>query len=155
MDWREFIDLVRQWAIANEKRISTKWPQKGGWEEWAKGEIFSYITDQRPSTDILREQRCWATKDADFVLNRSAADPSHKVVVEFKAQSYENYTNFLPGLVKDVQKLTKGLVPAYGQATLVVAGLYFTEHRTAIPGYFTTEALGNGEIGICYAVDVQ
>jgi hypothetical protein len=154
MGWKDFIDLVKQWALANEQRIATMWSQKGGWEEWAKGEIFSYISQHQPGADILREQRCWASKDADFLLN-STQHTGDIIVVEFKAQSFENYKNFLPKLKKDVQKLMHGLKPAYSTATLVVAGLYFTDHKTEIPAYFTTEVLGNGEIGICYAVDFQ
>jgi len=155
MDWTEFVKFVKAWALANEQRIAKMWPQKGGWEEWAKTEVFSEIGQQLPNVTMLREQHCWGDKRAaDFVLN-VAGKPDEMVVVEFKAQSFENYQNFLPGVKKDVQKLTAGLTPKYAKATLLVVGLYFTEYKNHIPNYFSTEVIGKGEIGICWAVDIQ
>jgi hypothetical protein len=155
MDWTEFIAYIKAWAVENEEKIGTMWPQKGGWEEWAKGEIFSYIVKQRPAADILREQHCWGDqREADYVLNINS-HASQVIVVEFKAQSFENYTKFLPGLKKDVQKTLSGLTPKYASGTLLVVGLYFTRYKSAVPNYFTTETLGTGEVGICYAMDQQ
>lgn len=153
MDWREFIAYVKAWALANEQKIGKMWPQKGGWEEWAKPEILHYIVQQKSSADILREQHPWGDqREADFVLNK-AGKPGERIVVEFKAQSFENYKNFLPGVLKDVTKSLQAMTAEYAKASLLVVGLYFTEHKNEIPSYFTAEPLGNGEIGICYAVD--
>jgi len=153
MSFEEFLELVAAWVVEKEKEISFMWPQKGGWEKWAQSEIFSYINSKRPSADIMREQPVYgsAKKSADFLLN-NGNHVNEKVIVELKAQSFENYKNFVPELKKDTAKLIKELHPSYNGSALVVLGFYFT-NVTQFPDYFSYRAIGKGEIGICWAID--
>jgi hypothetical protein len=154
MTWKEFLDLIIAWATANEKHIKVMWPQKGGWEEWAKPEIFKYVTDRHPAVSLLREQSVFnnSRMEADFLLNDDK-QVGQKVIVEMKAQSFNNFTNFTTEVKKDIKKLIGEIKPAYDGSTLMVIGFYFTTEKTQIPGYFSKQVIGNGEIGICWAVD--
>ncbi len=155
MSYQEFIDAVIAWGEANVAKIATKWPQKGGWEGWAQAEICSDILQINNTHDILREQAVFesARKAADFLLN-SQIQGVQDVVVELKCQSIENYKNFLPGIEADVKKLIKDLKPAYSGSALVVLGIYFTAHDQ-IPKYFDKRVLKGGEVGICWAIDLN
>jgi hypothetical protein len=154
MSWKEFLDLIIAWATTNEQEIKIMWPQKGGWEEWAKPTIFKYVTNQYPAVNLLREQPVFNNprKDADFLLNDDR-QVGEKVIVEVKAQSFNNYTNFTTEVKKDIKKLTGEVKPSYAGSTLMVIGFYFTTEKTEIPNYFSKQVIGSGEIGICWAVD--
>ncbi len=155
MSYNEFIAAVIAWAEANIPKIATMWPQKGGWEGWAQAEIYNYILGINNTTDILREQAVYTSqrKAADFLLN--AHNPGvQNVIVELKCQSFENYKNFVPGIEADVKKLIHELKPGYSGSALIVLGIYFTAH-SSIPDYFDKRVLTGGEIGICWAVDLN
>ncbi|MCZ8038021.1 MAG: hypothetical protein O9276_07795 [Microcystis sp. LE17-20A] len=157
ISYKDFISYVLEWGEANVKAIASKWPQKGGWEGWAQAEIYSYILQINNTYDILREQAVYTSKRkaADFLFN-SMTSGAQSVIVELKCQSFENYQNFVPGIEDDVKKLIHELKPAYKGSVLVVLGIYFTEHtRTQIPDYFNKKVLKNGEVGICWAVDLN
>jgi hypothetical protein len=153
MDHEEFLGAVVAWAATNEEQIKSKWVQKGGWEGWVQGEIFSFVVKNNPSVNIQREHPVYTStrKAADFVLNDNG-NASQKVIVELKAQSWNNRKNFVPELEKDTKKLIKELHSRYNGSTLLVVGLYFTD-EIEIPNYFSKKTIGTGEIGICWAID--
>lgn len=156
LSYEEFLDYVKQWIVLNEAKIAKAWPQKGGWEEWAKTDIYSYI-DSQGAYDMLREQHVFTNnyKRADFLLNDQAAAVQDKVIVEVKCQSFENRDEFVPGLEEDIQKLMHEVKPAYQGAALLVFGIYFTNETRALPRSFSYQTLGTGEVGICWAVDLS
>ncbi len=153
---REFLDYVEEWIVTNESEIAKAWPQKGGWEGYAQTSIKAFILGKNSTYDILREQHIYTYpgKAADFLLNDSSLQVKDKVIIELKCQSFENYKNFSKGLKEDTTKLIKELKPNYSGATLVVIGIYFTNYPD-IPSYFEKKVLGNGEVGICYAIDLN
>ena len=155
LSYQEFLDYVEMWVVENETKIAKMWPQKGGWEGWAQAEIKSFILGKNSTFDILREQHVYTSggKTADFLLNDSSP-VGKKVVVELKCQSFENYKNFKAGLENDISKLIKELKPSYSGAALLVIGIYFTDH-TDVPDYFDKKILGEGEVGICWAIDLN
>lgn len=115
----------------------------------------SYILERDSTYDILREQAVYTNekKAADFLLN-SQSRGTQDVIVELKCQSFENYKNFVTGMESDVKKLISELKPAYAGSALVVLGFYFTE-QTTIPTFFSKKILSGGEVGICWAVDLN
>lgn len=129
------------------------WPQKGGWEAWAQAQILSEVLRIDSRYEILREQHVYESprKAADFLLNGSSPVPQ-MTIVELKCQSLENHAQFSAGLANDARKLVYELSPAFHGATLLILGIYFTGHGT-IPAFFDSEVLGDGEVGICTAID--
>ena len=153
LSYQEFIDYVKEFIVSNEKAIANMWPQKGGWEGWAQSSIFSFILGKNSTYDILRERHVYTSpaKAADFLLNNSSP-VGDRVIIELKCQSLENCSSFKKGLDDDIRKLARELDSSYSGATLLVIGIYFSEHLD-IPGSFDKEILGTGEVGICWAVD--
>lgn len=148
----DFLRIVGGWIEKNEQKIRNMWPQKGGWEEWAKTDIYDDIVQLDSSYDILREQPIFTGgRDADFLLNHSSGT-SQQVGIEMKCQSFENYKKFTDGLLKDVEKF-KYLKPDKQGIVQLVIGLYFTEHGKDIPGYFSKKIVGSGEVGMCWAIN--
>ncbi|APE31377.1 hypothetical protein BOX17_10715 [Halomonas aestuarii] len=153
---REFLGYVEEWVNGSYQKIGSMWPQKGGWEKWAQSEIGSFILSQDSTCDLLREQGVYVSKrkDADFLLNGMSMTASDKVVVELKCQSFENYKNFKKGLEEDISKLSRELKPGFSGADLLVLGIYFFQHSD-IPPYFDKKVLDNGEVGMCWAIDLN
>jgi hypothetical protein len=155
LSYQDFLDGVTKWATANIENIKHQWPQKGGWENWAQGDIYSYFIKQNSTFDILREQAVYTNSalKADFLLNSKSAG-AQKVIIELKCQSLENYQSFDDGLITDTKKIL-GIAPAYHGSALIVLGFYFTQAKTAIPSHFDSKVLPGNEIGICWAIDLN
>ncbi len=155
LSYQEFLENVEAWVLQNETQIGLMWPQKGGWEGWAQASIYANILSHNSTYDILREQHVFVKtkKAADYLLNDSGP-VAQKVIVELKAQSFENRGAFVKGLETDVKKLIHDVKPAYSGAALLVVGIYFTAH-TKLPPYFSSKVIGNGEVGVCWALDLN
>ncbi|MEO0328158.1 MAG: hypothetical protein AAF217_06110 [Pseudomonadota bacterium] len=156
LTYDQFVYYAGEWGRLNQTDIANMWPSKGGWEGYAQAGIYNYIIRQNSTYDILREQPVYANprKNTDFLLN-GQSETVTDVVVELKCQSYENWQNFTGnnGLKGDLTKLTRELAPAYQQSVLLGVGFYFTK-QVKMPSGFSHQVLGDGEIGICWAVDL-
>ncbi len=154
LSWEDFMDYVKAWIVEKQADIANMWPQKGGWEGWAQADLYAWILEKNNTYDILREQSVYTNgRKADFLLNNSSTG-AKRVVCDLKCQSLENYKNFRKGLEDDIKKLIGDLKGEYNGSALLVIGIYFTNHGD-IPNYFYKKVLGNGEVGICWAVDLN
>lgn len=101
-----FLAKTRAWAGSRNTSFQYYWPVKGGWEGWIQVDLTANILSHESTIDILREQPVFENPRqlVDLLLNAEA--PAAQVLVEIKAQSFQNHANFVPGVQEDIEKLS-------------------------------------------------
>lgn len=129
----EFVNYATQWVQQRQAQIQYNWPVKGGWEGWAQVDLTAYILSLNSTFDILREQRIYTAprKKTDLLLNGDLG-PVAQIPVEIKTESAENVAGFLPGVIKDLNKLDGQRRPAYQNSTCVSMALAFSPESVAL-----------------------
>ena len=149
----QFLKIAYDWMCANVAAIEGQWPQKGGWEKWAQGEIIRAINAVDPTAMAQAEQHVYMNpaKSIDFMLNNPETSIADVVLCELKCQSLLNASNFVSGLREDVYYIDHDMKPPFGMASRIVLGFYFTEHFTLPSGFeFTAQTDPTNSVGMCY-----
>ena len=147
---KDFLVYLERWVIENSAEISRMWPTKGGWELNAQPAITSYLLDVNSTFDILREQSVFVSrrKSVDFLLNFNSNN-SKNIVVELKCQSFENRDDFIPGLLRDQNKLLTELSSQFIDCEILQVGLHFNL-SDGLSNHFNNKVI-NSEIGMCWS----
>lgn len=121
-----FIGSVMNWATQNATRFQYFWPLKGGWEGWIQAEISAYILQQDNTIEILREQHIYENprKSLDLLLNSLEAS-YNQILIEIKAESFENRDAFIVGVEDDLNKLENERRPEYKDSTCIMLAVAF------------------------------
>jgi hypothetical protein len=158
MTIEEFLAALQDWAKPRDPNFKYYWPVKGGWEGWIQVDLTAFIIDRLATVEILREQPIYQNgrQLVDLLINTNEP-PGKQIAIEIKAQSFENRTRFITGVVADLNKFetvdtayqdTPAIMVAipFNQATLdEVIGLERDDHPVFASIYL-------GEIAIAVAV---
>ncbi|HEY3506469.1 MAG TPA: hypothetical protein VGN37_27230 [Actinocatenispora sp.] len=127
----QFGRAVIDWAGRRGGQFASNWPVKGGWEGWIQVDLTAHILSADSAIDILREQPVFANsrQRCDLLLNTNQM-PAHQIVVELKAQSFDNRDRFITGVESDLDKFNT-LDYAYQRSTCVMLAMPFSPESLA------------------------
>lgn len=149
---------VVDWAGRRGGQFASNWPVKGGWEGWIQVDLTAHILSIDSAIDVLREQPVFANsrQRCDLLLNTNQM-PAHQIVVEIKAQSFDNRDRFITGVAGDLDKFTT-LDSAYQRSTGVMLAMPFSPESLAEllaierDGHRVFHTIFIGEVAIAIAV---
>jgi len=157
----EFVDSIRGWAANRGSQFKYNWPVKGGWEGWIQVDLTGFILTVNPTVEILREQPVYANtrQRCDLLLN-AKSEPHRQIIVEIKAESLNNWENFITGVVDDLDKLDSAVGLAYQKTDRVMLAMPFNppsyEELMALQmdGHkiFAAVYLGGGDVACAVAI---
>ncbi|WP_414447873.1 hypothetical protein AB4851_14980 [Burkholderia sp. 22PA0099] len=125
----DFTLLVQTWAVARSDSFGSKWPVKGGWEGWAQVDLVSEMLQDDPTLDILREQAIYrgGRRRVDLLLNANAMMDDDMIPVEIKAESLQNCSAFVDGVLKDLDKLETQRNAQFSACDCVMMAIAFSQ----------------------------
>lgn len=125
---QQFVNAVINWAAQRDRQFTYNWPVKGGWEGWVQVDLTAFILAADSTIDILREQPVYANplQRCDLLLNTGSA-AANQVIVEVKAESFQNVGAFVPGVVDDLDKLENSVAAHYAGTSRVMLALAFSQ----------------------------
>jgi hypothetical protein len=113
---------------------------------------------------VEREQSIYEQprQRVDLLINAPSADVKEWIPVEIKAESFQNHTNFIPGVLDDLAKIERQRRHPFDQATSVMIAIAFSqvEEGSALKALMNIKVGDNpifavvhqGEIACCVAV---
>lgn len=128
IDVLQFIATIQRWAAQRDGQFKYNWPVKGGWEGWIQVDLTASALAADSTAEILREQPVYTNtrQRCDLLLNTTSA-PDAQVIVEIKAESWNNRAAFVPGVIDDLDKLQQSVSPAYAGSTRVMLAMPFSQ----------------------------
>ena len=102
LSYHGFLAKTRGWAGSRNESFQYDWPVKGGWEGWIPVDLTASLLAHDSAIDILPEQPVFENGRQLVDLRLNAEAPTAQVLVEIKAQSFENHANFVLGVQEDI-----------------------------------------------------
>lgn len=161
---KNFLANTLEWKKLRHDQFQYNWPLKGGWEGWIQVELMAYFLRMNGTQNILREQPIYINPQnrVDLLVNADEAF-NMRIPVEIKAQSFNNASEFVPGVQNDLTKVSENRQPSYTQCECIVMGMCFDNSAIKalldirhdghkIFKHLDSPRRGDNEIAILYSV---